>query len=539
MREMDGSLVGGVGLFFAIAGSAVSYVSAQPTELVSRVNGVQPSGLVAQLAASDDGRHVFYSSTDTLLVPGASGYQLYALERDPDGNGVLDEGNTLVTLISLGVDGLPANQTNGGQTGFYDIGCSAEGRFVLFSSQSDNLIPGDLSFRPWIDIFLHDRDPDGNAVYDEGNGVTSRVNEAFGGGEANWFDNGLDQLAITPDGRFAVFSSGSSNLVAADSNDITPNIYLRELATGVTTRVDRLTSTQNVGSRYADISDDGQWICYTAFADGFNTLETQVVVVDSTGLNPVYVSVDDSGALGDADSGAVSPNPGCRISPDGRYVAFVSFAGNLDVTRPTDRTNFGKLMLHDRDADGDGIFDEPGAVTTRRIDVAPNGDASDGAGNTPSFSPDSTRIAFRATASNLVPGDTTPSGAFGVEDLYIYTIATGSIEIASRASDGTQSNNSVGEAAFAGSEVLFDSRASNLSPNDTDFADDIFARTLAAPACNAADLAPPLGTLDLADIGAFVTGFTMQDPASDLNADGTWDLADIALFTTAFVAGCP
>ena len=539
MREMDGSLVGGVGLFFAIAGSAVSYVSAQPTELVSRVNGVQPSGLVAQLAAIDDGRHVFYSSPDTLLVPGASGYQLYALERDPDGNGVLDEGNTLVTLISLGVDGLPANQTNGGQTGFYDIGCSAEGRFVLFSSQSDNLIPGDLSFRPWSDIFLHDRDPDGNAVYDEGNGVTSRVNEAFGGGEANWFDNGLDQLAITPDGRFAVFSSGSSNLVAADSNDITPNIYLRELATGVTTRVDRLTSTQNVGSRYADISDDGQWICYTAFADGFNTLETQVVVVDSTGLNPVYVSVDDSGALGDADSGAVSPNPGCRISPDGRYVAFVSFAGNLDVTRPTDRTNFGKLMLHDRDADGDGIFDEPGAVTTRRIDVAPNGDASDGAGNTPSFSPDSTRIAFRATASNLVPGDTTPSGAFGVEDLYIYTIATGSIEIASRASDGTQSNNSVGEAAFAGSEVLFDSRASNLSPNDTDFADDIFARTLAAPACNAADLAPPLGTLDLADIGAFVTGFTMQDPASDLNADGTWDLADIALFTTAFVAGCP
>ena len=180
-------MVGGVALICALAGSAGSPAIAQPTTLVSRVNGVQPGGLVGQLAASDDGRHVFYSSTDTVLVPGASGYQLYALDRDPDGNGVLDEGNTAVTLLSLGVDGLPANQTNGGRTGFYDIDCSADGRFVLFSSQSDNLIPGDLSFRPWVDVFLHDRDPDGNGVElyrdrdradwpRDGNGALSMVN---------------------------------------------------------------------------------------------------------------------------------------------------------------------------------------------------------------------------------------------------------------------------------------------------------------------------------------------------------------------------
>lgn len=58
--------------------------------------------------------------------------------------------------------------------------------------------------------------------------------------------------------------------------------------------------------------------------------------------------------------------------------------------------------------------------------------------------------------------------------------------------------------------------------------------------CNLADLVPPYGVLDLADIGAFVAGFTGQDPIADLVAPfGVWDLADIQAFNSAFVAGCP
>ena len=57
--------------------------------------------------------------------------------------------------------------------------------------------------------------------------------------------------------------------------------------------------------------------------------------------------------------------------------------------------------------------------------------------------------------------------------------------------------------------------------------------------CNAADLAPPSGVLDLADINAFVDGFVAQDPIADLEPDGFFDLADINAFVAAFVAGCP
>ena len=59
------------------------------------------------------------------------------------------------------------------------------------------------------------------------------------------------------------------------------------------------------------------------------------------------------------------------------------------------------------------------------------------------------------------------------------------------------------------------------------------------PPCNAADLADPRGLLDLADINAFVAGFTSDDLIADLDENGLLDLADIELFVQAFSAGCP
>jgi hypothetical protein len=61
-----------------------------------------------------------------------------------------------------------------------------------------------------------------------------------------------------------------------------------------------------------------------------------------------------------------------------------------------------------------------------------------------------------------------------------------------------------------------------------------------APNCNAADLAPPLGSLTFADISAFLAAFTASDPAADLAAPlGAFTFADITAFLDAFAAGCP
>jgi len=58
--------------------------------------------------------------------------------------------------------------------------------------------------------------------------------------------------------------------------------------------------------------------------------------------------------------------------------------------------------------------------------------------------------------------------------------------------------------------------------------------------CNDADVAEPFGVLDLADIAAFVSAFTTQDPLADLAEPfGVFDLADLSAFVGAFTGGCP
>ncbi len=65
------------------------------------------------------------------------------------------------------------------------------------------------------------------------------------------------------------------------------------------------------------------------------------------------------------------------------------------------------------------------------------------------------------------------------------------------------------------------------------------ATTPGTPPCNPADLAPPLGVLDLADVQAFVAAFVTGGAAADLAEPfGVLDLADLQAFVTAFVAGC-
>ena len=55
-----------------------------------------------------------------------------------------------------------------------------------------------------------------------------------------------------------------------------------------------------------------------------------------------------------------------------------------------------------------------------------------------------------------------------------------------------------------------------------------------------ADLAAPLGTLNFADVQAFLAAFGTEQPEADLAAPmGTFNFADVQAFLSAFGAGCP
>src|SRR4051794_6323774 len=109
----------------------------------------------------------------------------------------------------------------------------------------------------------------------------------------------------------------------------------------------------------------------------------------------VRISVSAAGAEGNGPSTAPA------ISGDGRFVVFASAASNLVAD---DTNGLADIFLRDRDTDGDGVFDEPGAVATTRLNLGPGGVQADHASSDPAITPDGRFVCFVSKADNLVPG---------------------------------------------------------------------------------------------------------------------------------------
>lgn len=80
----------------------------------------------------------------------------------------------------------------------------------------------------------------------------------------------------------------------------------------------------------------------------------------------------------------------------------------------------------------------------------------------------------------------------------------------------------------------------NNQPGDIqgDWAD-LGENTFTAPPLCEADLAPPFGVLDMADLMAFINAFTSRNEAADLaHPTGVFDLGDIVRFITLYQSGC-
>jgi MYXO-CTERM domain-containing protein len=142
-----------------------------------------------------------------------------------------------------------------------------------------------------------------------------------------------------------------------------------------------------------------------------------VQVINPVPAETVRVSVAASGAEA-TGGGSVSP----AITPDGRYVAFESWATDL----VPDDTN-GKPDIFVKDL-------QTGAI--ERVSVATGGAQADGSfgyGSTqPSISADGRFVAFTSYAPNLVTGDTGWE-----ENVFVHDRTTGTTEAVSLSNDGT------------------------------------------------------------------------------------------------------
>jgi putative cell wall-binding protein/Tol biopolymer transport system component len=399
-----------------LGGTAV--VSDKAAHLIGCIHRVAAVGIAVQGEAvlpdlSADGRYVSFYSEASTLVP-----------EDTNGNADVFLGDTLtgtITRVSTASDG---TQASGSTPALSD-----DGRYVAFTSDAWNLVPGDTNGA--FDVFRKDTVT----------GQTIRVSTASNGAQAGSDGFGL---AISANGRYVAFTSEVSGLVPGDTNGVT-DVFVKDTQTGATTRV----STASNGGQATDwssspvISADGRHVALVSAA-------TNLVPGDTNGMFDVFVKDTQTGTttrVSTASNGAEADgysNSRLAISADGRFVAFESGATNL-VPGGTGSESFGVAQPGSW---GVYIKDTQTGTTTRVCSDC----------NAPALSTDGRYVTFH-------------SG-----DVFVTDTDTGQTVRVSVAADGAQATARSWGATVSGDGryVAFLSDAADLVPGDTDQLADVF-----------------------------------------------------------------
>jgi hypothetical protein len=456
---------------------AASLAAAQEG-VTSRVNldssGAQAlASASAQPAISADGRFVAFWSQANNLVPG-------------DTNGcadtfVHDMQNGATTRVSVDSSGLQSDSFSTGPSAV-----SADGRFVAFASKATNLVPNDTNFN--VDVFVHDMQ----------SGMTERVSVSSSGVEGDlWSD--CSRFAISSNGRYVAFSSVSTNLVAGDTNG-TADVFVRDRTLGKTNRVsvDSGGLQGNRDSWSSAISGNGRFVAFlsqSTFVPNDTNSTADIYLFDRLGALTTLASVDSNGVQGNG----YSFDP--ALSATGRFLAFESVSSNL--------------IVGDSNAAVDEFVRDLGLGTTTRVNVSSTGEQAQGDSRNLSISADGRFVAFESYASNLVSGDT--NGVNGL-DTFVHDRITGSTVRTGVDSSGAQADATCYQGTISGDgrRIAFQSSASNLVPNDTNGACDIFVREiLCAPPSNYCEAglstnfcSPAMSATGIASASA-ASGFTL------------------------------
>ena len=289
--------------------------------LVSRATGEHGRKTDAQSFSpriSGDGRHVGFSTWAGNLDPadtdGFMNMDVYARELD----------SRTTTLVSR-ADGAAGAK---GDADSVMGGISTDGRYVLFGSLAANLDAADTDAQ--IDLYVRDLL----------SGDTILVDRADGDGEKANAESLRTRLSA--DGRYVAFTSKATNLDAADT-EADSDVFVRDLVTKETT----LATPGIDGPVLAALSADGRRIAYIVGDAGARdpTQRGLLYVRDLVTGEVTFPGLAD-GPSGNRANG-YTIRAGVSLSADGRYVAFSSRATNLD---PADGDRRADLYVRDLQA---------------------------------------------------------------------------------------------------------------------------------------------------------------------------------------------
>lgn len=335
-------------------------------------NGNDGNGGSFFATLSADGRYASFASFARNLVPGLNDTHVYTDVFVHD----LNAGTTEAISVS------PSGALGNGDSSNPRI--SADGRYVAFWSEADDLVLGDTN--GFKDVFVYDRDTD----------TTTLVSLDSNGNQG---DDHSIRPAVSADGRYVAFQSQADNLVLNGAS-LSTQVFVHDRDTGATTRVS-VNSNGAVSDRASlipTISGDGRYIAFhskaTNLVDGDNNDKEDVFVHDQINGSTTRVSVSSGGAEGNDDSSHAA------ISADGRYLAFASEADDLVAN---DHNGDIDIFVHDR---------ATGQTTRQSLNV--DGMEADGESFFPTLSDDGRYVAFHSFGTNLVQDDLN-----GVSDVFI------------------------------------------------------------------------------------------------------------------------
>jgi Tol biopolymer transport system component len=267
-------------------------------------------------------------------------------------------------------------------------------------------------------------------------GTTSRVTQSAQGAAGN---GTVFDVAMSPDGQSAAFSSSATNLVPADTNG-QPDVF-------VYTRSDRTVTSFTAAipadgpSGGARVGSVGTFVFRSAarnlVAGAPDTDDFEDVFVSRAGL---FAKVSAGFSGGPANGHSREPALG------GDFVAFTSDADNLIEG---DSNGAPDVFVHDLRT-----------TKTERVSLSDSGDEANGDSDSPSISEDGRFVAFRSSAGNLVSGDEA-----GVGDVFVRDRLLSRTLRVSRALDGTEADGWSGGPVLSadGAFVAFESQATNLA----------------------------------------------------------------------------
>jgi Ca2+-binding RTX toxin-like protein len=378
---------------------------------------------------------------------------------------------------------------------------SPDGRFVVFSSLSSNLVSGDGNGD--LDVFVRDRIL----------GTTERISVSSGevGG------NGASASgAISDDGNLVAFASEADNLVTGDTQGH-QDVFLRDRAAGTTTRVGVANgepAPPNADAFSPLISGDGGRVAFTSEADNLvaddengeadvfvrdlgdgttvrasvssseveSDFESVGSALNQTGSVVLFqteaddlIGANDTNDVSDVYARRVDAGTTFRVSVgvDGVQGDGPSFVGRVDDagSRFTFESEAGNLVGDDGAGQRDVFFRSiVSGGTTSRVSEAAEGGSAHGDSSSAFLNGAGTEVAFESDANDLVAGDATDT----TPDVFVHDLVQGSTRLVSRRS-GIASNGPSGVGVLADNGIVaFVSGASNLVPGDTNGKFDVF-----------------------------------------------------------------